>query len=262
MDQTTYLFIDGSYAQRIFREAMQAVFGEADAFDVAKVTREARAFRTYYYDCPDDLKKPAEAEAHFEARKSAQDEFFAKVRTLRGVHLRLGTLKGQRRREQKEIDVLLAVDMLEHGLNRNMTHAVLVAGDLDFRPVVEALVRNGVFVEIWCEKSSAASELPWAADFGRELRWPDLWNWANDSFSAAHTVPSNADFREPIYRENLLKEGKLNDCDVIVMRRPSTGSTVLQYKRSSGLVTFEHRDVGILTRYFEMLYGSVDWRSD
>jgi uncharacterized LabA/DUF88 family protein len=51
--------------------------------------------------------------------------------------------------------------MLRHGFDGNMEKAVLLAGDLDFRPIVEALVRRGVFVEVWYEKNSAAQELWW-----------------------------------------------------------------------------------------------------
>src|SRR5216684_2723392 len=78
-------------------------------------------------------------------------------------------------RREKEVDILLATDMLTHGFNGSMGNAVLLSGDLDFRPIVEALVRHGVFVEVWYHRSSIARELPGAADFGREIRFRQLY---------------------------------------------------------------------------------------
>jgi uncharacterized LabA/DUF88 family protein len=73
--------------------------------------------------------------------------------------MRLGSLRGApKKRRQKEVDVLLAADMLTHGYDGNMDKAILIAGDLDFRRVVEALVRRGVFVEVWYEPKSGAAE--------------------------------------------------------------------------------------------------------
>jgi hypothetical protein len=73
--------------------------------------------------------------------------FFARTGALSGVHVRLGTVTGKRRR-QKEVDILLATDMLTHGFNGNMKTAVLLSGDLDFRPIIEArsawCLRRGV----------------------------------------------------------------------------------------------------------------------
>ncbi len=97
------------------------------------------SFRTYFYDCLDDLKKESESEAEFKSRVEAQNNSFERMHSRRGLHLRLGTLKGGRRRTQKEVDILLAVDMLTHGFNRNMTHAILISGDLDFRMLYGAI---------------------------------------------------------------------------------------------------------------------------
>jgi hypothetical protein len=79
--------------------------------------------------------------------------------------------------------------MLTHGFNRNMAKAVLIAGDLDFRPVVEALVRSGVFVEVWYDVHSMAKELPLAADFGVAIHWNQLYRWNAPEFCAKYKEP-------------------------------------------------------------------------
>jgi len=48
--------------------------------------------------------------------------------------------------------------------------AVLVTGDLDFRPVVERLVQLGVIVELWYDPKVTAEELIVAADHRRPLK--------------------------------------------------------------------------------------------
>ena len=37
---------------------------------------------------------------------------------------------------------MIAVDMLTHPFDRNMERATLLAGDLDFKPLLDALVNN------------------------------------------------------------------------------------------------------------------------
>jgi uncharacterized LabA/DUF88 family protein len=53
--------------------------------------------------------------------------------------VRQGWLSPGKKRQQKEVDVLLAVDMLTRSFYKNMTKAVLLAGDRDFKPVVEVV---------------------------------------------------------------------------------------------------------------------------
>ncbi|MBD2254416.1 NYN domain-containing protein [Nostoc parmelioides] len=50
---------------------------------------------------------------------------------------------GKAKKEQKEIDIMIAVDMLTHSFQKNMDEATLLAGDLDFKPLIDALVLNG-----------------------------------------------------------------------------------------------------------------------
>ena len=170
MPDDTYLFIDGEYLRRIYREAMQSVFCQDGELDPKRIRFEYDAVRAFFYDCLDDTKRAGESEKDYQAIIASQEALFTEVSKISGFHFRPGTLKGgQKRRRQKEVDVQLAVDMLVHGFNKNMRKAVLLAGDLDFRPIVEVLVQHGVFVEIWYERTSASKELPMAADFGKEL---------------------------------------------------------------------------------------------
>lgn len=256
--QVTYLFIDGAYLRQAHDEAMHSVFGVPGDLAIERVHDHAQAFRTYYYDCEEVL-KPGESEADFSARTKPQAEFFSRVQSLKAVHLQLGSLKGRRRR-QKEVDILLAVDMLTHGFNRNMSRAVLVAGDLDFRPVVEALVRGGVFVEVWYDKNSRAAELPLAADFGAEISWHTLYKYNTEAFCESHKPPRHLQGgAEELPILNVLARGSFEGGPAKIVDYPSRYSKILSVELTSGVLWFEHSDEKVLKGYFARLYGPVEW---
>ena len=95
-------------------------------------------------------------------------------------------------------------------LNGTMSKAVLLSGDLDFRPVVEALVRQGVFVEIWYHRDSIAEDLPGAADFGRELRFRQLYSWNTEAFQRKHRIPDDRRIHSASVRSGqLVRTGSL-----------------------------------------------------
>jgi hypothetical protein len=77
---------------------MEAVFGVAGDVTVKTIVAQVKPFRTYYYDCVDDTRKDGEGEAEFKARLEAQESYYSTIRSLRGVHLQLGTLTGARKR--------------------------------------------------------------------------------------------------------------------------------------------------------------------
>src|SRR5262249_1181531 len=136
-------FIDGGYLQGVYRDLFVPIFGPAYLVDYKSVMEFFGARRAYLYDCLDDERKSGESQADFDARVKQQQEIFDVIDRVEGVHVRYGTLTPGRRRQQKEVDVLLSVDMLTHSFSKNMDAAVLLSGDRDFRPVVESVVRLG-----------------------------------------------------------------------------------------------------------------------
>jgi uncharacterized LabA/DUF88 family protein len=258
MQKTTYYFIDGNYVRQALNSAMQTVFGVPGDIAPEEIAAED-AFRSYFYDCKDEQKKDRETEAEFKARLEAQDATFARMHSRPGLHLRLGTLKG-RRQTQKEVDILLAVDMLTHGFNRSMTHAVLVSGDLDFRPVVEALVRGGIFVEVWYENRSAAKELPGAADFGRPLDWERLYSWNSRDFRDQHKPPTIIDTFQPAVTMIQVAVGYREGRNVELMRWSGDGRFVLRVELPRYVRWLEHESREVIERFCEVKYGAIRWK--
>ena len=74
-----------------------------------------------------------------------------------------------KRNEQKKVDVMIAVDMLAHTFRRNMHEATLLTGDNDLRPLVDALIHDGMFLNLWYPTGETSIEFLRAADTRRPL---------------------------------------------------------------------------------------------
>lgn len=150
------IFIDGAYLQT----QMKNNNVEADYLHIAdhllaplRASFPLDLLRCYYYYCPPYMsQEPTEDELK---RMEVHEAFVAELQSLGRWAVRLGKLQkrweGQREvYEQKRVDVLLSVDMVRHAAAGHIQHAVLVAGDSDFVPAVEAAKEHGVTVSLWC----------------------------------------------------------------------------------------------------------------
>jgi uncharacterized LabA/DUF88 family protein len=108
--------------------------------------------RVLFYDaCSDEVVDPE------------MEEYWRAIEILPDTEARFGVLRGRRRR-QKGVDGLVAVDMLVGAFNGLFQVAILVAGDGDFVPIVEAVRRRGVMVVVAAEERSLSEDLRRAAD--------------------------------------------------------------------------------------------------
>lgn len=264
MPDHTYVFIDGEYLRQIHRDAMQDFFGVGvnGDLDLAETRRQAGAIRAFFYDSIEDVPRDGESEEDCRARVAPLEHFFGRARSLSGVHVRLGTVSGKRRR-QKEVDVLLATDMLTHGFNGSMSSAVLLTGDLDFRPIVEALVRHGVFVEVWYHRTSIALDLPGAADFGREIRFRQLYSWNTQVFRDAHRIPREDPHMGDPYGE-LVKVGSVSGRGAELRRHPVPGRPdQLSFwitLAPGDMLCIRDEDEKLIERYVAIQHGPIEWQ--
>jgi uncharacterized LabA/DUF88 family protein len=263
----TYVFIDGEYLRHRHREEMSRFFGVDGELELSPIMKHAGATRVYFYDAVDYSQGPAEDEATWEKRVVAREQFLASIGALSGFHVRPGSVRRGKKREQKEVDVLLAVDMMEHVLNGTMSKAILIAGDVDFRPVVGALVRHGIIVHVWYHSGSFAQELPGAADFGHEIRFRQLHSWNTEAFKRTYRVPKEENRAGDAWGD-LVKVGSLN---------PRYSSRVRLYKSADGHepVTFflwieinswdrimiYDTDLDLIERYVAVQYAPIQWEA-
>ena len=168
MPTNPYLFIDGGCLREVVRSISKEVSGDGARIR-PHFPKIGEGFRkSYYYDAVPAMDRE-EAVAEYEERVEAAHAEFDRIRSLDRFHVALGEIKGKKgNRRQKQVDVRLAVEMLTHAFRANFVEATLLAGDDDFIPLIEALVREGIEVTIW-HPPQASEQLLAVADNRREF---------------------------------------------------------------------------------------------
>jgi len=161
MDKAVVL-IDGGYLAHLLKE----VFGEPkkDFEDLSeKLCENVERLRTYYYYCmPYQSSPPTEEEKE---RYAAADRFIYSLKKIPRFEVRLGKLS-RRGTEfvQKRVDVLLSVDLVRMSWGRQIDRAILITGDSDFVPAVQAAKDAGVLVQLYYHPGFVHDELLQACD--------------------------------------------------------------------------------------------------
>ena len=140
------IFIDGGYVQSQFKHNnIDPDYEEIADYFLEPVRHQVpldllRCY--YYYAAPWMSPEPTESEIK---RMDNHKEFVNEIENLDRWSMRLGKLEkrwdGKKEYfEQKRVDVLLSVDLVRHAAAGHIQHAVIVAGDSDFVPAVEAAI--------------------------------------------------------------------------------------------------------------------------
>ena len=147
------IFIDGAYLDYVLKEEFGGVHISYRALS-ERMAGDSDILRTYYYHCPSYQGNPPTQEER--ERYSAQRRFFDTLERLPRYTVRLGRLalrgvdaRGRPRYEQKRVDILLGVDMVQLAAKQNIQEALLLAGDSDFIPAVTAAKIEGVVVKLF-----------------------------------------------------------------------------------------------------------------
>ncbi len=115
---------------------------------------------------------------------------------------------------QKKIDVMIAVDMLTHTFRRNMHQATLLTSDLDFKPLLDALVHEGMFVTLWYPPNDTNKELVAAADRRQPFGIRDVGAALTDTSKHLITIPHHRSMeaRGWPYSGSFLRGRRVHDC--------------------------------------------------
>jgi uncharacterized LabA/DUF88 family protein len=256
-DIQNYLFIDGNYLARAYEAAMRTFFPNASYIDLdlTKLKAAVSASKVFFYDAIDeDLPDAAERRTRLEA-----------ISSLDGFHVREGSVsKRKKRKQQKQVDVRLAVECLTHAFNKNFWHVTLVAGDLDFKPLVDALVNLGIHVHVYYEKSSGNRVLFRAADAGQLMTLEDFWNWSCDDFRATNPLPSVRDNVTP--SGNQIRTGTWSGRTIHLFELvpPSQHYFAIWVGSHGKSKQFRvaHPDRARLEEYFALRFGTIEWNPE
>lgn len=264
MNPRTYLFIDGGYFREQCRNIATQIFN-VDDVPLAWYRLATNFRKIFYYDCPIP-RRDGEVDTDYQKRRQDQVRWLNALRRQDGFHVFEGVIVGVGgKARQKQVDVRITVDMLMHAHRKNMTHATLVAGDLDFKPVLDSLVELGIDVTLWCHQSSASIELIGAADHLRRLNAQTLHEYADTEFQSIHLLPTIVS-RSGRNTEGLTLSSKGTgpdgeEVEVYVGERKA----ILVHRDILNLGHFihvEHENLDYAIRVFENVFFPVNWQKE
>ncbi len=166
------VFIDAAYLAL----AMKQIGGSARIFhlDLETMSDELvgsySRLRTYFYNVLPPNEKTAESVR----------EYHTSLGLSNRIEVRLGKMQktpGDSKNRQKQVDVLLAIDMFRLASSGKMDLAVLVSGDGDFVPLLQAVKDEGVLTKVVYAPESCDNELRVVADAHLEIGAADLRRW-------------------------------------------------------------------------------------
>jgi uncharacterized LabA/DUF88 family protein len=252
-----YLFIDGGCLRAVL-ERMADTFAGGAVLDINYETLTRNYSKVFYYDALPE-RKSGEDETTYLERIAPQLNLFARLSRLDRFHVYEGDVRRtftRRAPVQNKIDVMIAVDMLTHSFRRNMNEATLLTGDLDFKPLIDALVQEGMFVNLWYPRGETAQELIAAADRSSPLHVGEIHAAlaAPRPFTIPNSVaaPNKGDYAPVLTtwpidggEARLMKDG---DTFVVAMPSPDTPGYIAYY---------EHPDLTMLRAYLTDKFGFV-----
>lgn len=145
MSERVMIFIDGS---NLYHSLKQYCGKTNVNFEMMcdRLAQQRKLVRAYYYNAAIDQQLEP-------TRYKDQQRFFARMRRIPKLEVRLGTLVYRNNFPavppyEKGIDVRLATDMLVHAMRQNYDTAILVSGDTDFADALQAVKDLGRNVEV------------------------------------------------------------------------------------------------------------------
>lgn len=172
MNNRIACFIDGGYFQNVLK-----YFAEP-RIDFSKLSTwmkgEKQLLRTYYYNCKLlTNENPTEEELK---RRDKQIGFFNRLQMIPQFECKFGTLERRPNGEgytliQKQVDVMMALDIATLSLKHLITEAKIISGDADLIPAIQLAKNEGVVVELFYSAGTVSRELLQIVDSATEINY-------------------------------------------------------------------------------------------
>jgi len=258
-----YLFIDGACLDDILTRIGNEFFN-GDKVDLRFEFLGHAYDKIFYYDAL-PKKKKNESEAEYSERYAQKENFLNSLKLKDKFHVYEGVVFERREQlNQKAVDIMIAVDMLRHSFRRNMNKATLITGDLDFKPLLDALVLEGMYTTLWYAPRITSKELRYATDSNQILNLNTVYSYSTDSVKKQHPAPNISQREFANLYKNYTKhisKGLLNNIEVNLSLNEKTNDYLLTYYEYSiggKFATFSDPD--FLKRWFEYEYnGKIFW---
>jgi len=161
-DERVMVFIDGSNLYHVLGQICGRHDLQFDKF-AEKLANGRDLRRVYYYNIRQEA---------FEDRSNAsdQDKFLASLYDTPHLEVKLGIWKQRgSTMVEKGVDVMLAVDLVTHAFQDHYDTAIIVSGDADFYPALQAAKNVGKQVEVAAFDTNISSEAARVADLHIKL---------------------------------------------------------------------------------------------
>ena len=190
--------------------------------------------KVYYYDAIHPQNR-GEDETAYAVRVAPKRSELAGIERQPGYHVRTGETRHRARRgnEQKMVDVQLAVDALQMASRNLFGSCILLTGDLDFKPLVTALVEMGVDVQLLYPVGETDDDLIAAADSAKGLTINLMKDWFNDSKKALLPIATSHLLAQPLFHRNKVNTWNDDNYDLCYVAKDSDKFELLT-ERSSG----------------------------
>lgn len=147
------VFIDGGYLDKVMYYDFSNARINYEAL-AHELVQQDELFRTYYYNClPYQSNPPTDEERQ---RYASKRKFTTALSYLPRFEVRLGKLAFRGNDEdgdpifiQKRVDCMVGVDMAFLAGKGKVTSVILLSGDGDLIPAIEAVKREGVLAVLW-----------------------------------------------------------------------------------------------------------------
>ena len=110
-------------------------------------------------------------------RRDEKERFYNKLKRLPRFEVKYGELqiiKGEFK--QKGVDVLMSLDIVDKCFDKQIQHAIIIAGDADFIPAIKKAKDYGAIVHLFCNKNKVNNKLLFEADEVHELTFSFVQN--------------------------------------------------------------------------------------
>jgi NYN domain len=261
-----YLFIDGGYLRGVLEEKSKRFFS-SEEIDLNFEQFTGGYKKKFYYDCLPP-KKPGEERGNYEERIAPRLAFYDKLRGLNGFHVFLGsTMSEGGRARQKGVDIMIAVHTLTHSFRHNMEQVTLLTGDLDFKPLIDALVQDGMDVTLWFDPISTSQELIYSADSQQKITIHSIHSSTSIEFRAKHhMVQSFSQSGKQTGGYSLVKSGTDAAGKVVEFFESNNPIdypklVVIPDPYNSGYyLHFKHKDLGFIEKVLEDDQHQITWK--
>ena len=170
-DERVMVFIDGSNLYHVLGQTCGRHDLQFDKF-AQKLANGRDLRRIYYYNIRQEA---------FDDRSNAtdQDKFLSSLYDTPYLEVKLGIWKQRgATMVEKGVDVMLAVDLVTHAFNDHYDSAIIVSGDADFYPALQAVKDVGKQVEVAAFDQNISSEAARVSDLHLKLNktfFTGLW---------------------------------------------------------------------------------------